>query len=244
MPNTTYLQAVNNVLIRINEVQLTSANFNSVIGVHAMVKTGVINAIDKINQTESVKWPFYAVEQTVTLVAGTQEYAWPDNFQSVDWKSFQIQKDDTIGNRNKFLTSIEREQWYRYLRDSDYDARPDGLNIPDYVFSTHGRGFGLSPSPKEAYTLKYRYFKNPVRPTLYSDEVPTPPEFDYVLEAGGLYQAYIFYDNNERATLMKQDRDDGIKDMVRVLIGNNFENVYSGVLNASTGNRGLGNGLV
>lgn len=237
--STTYLSIVNSILIKINEVQLTASTFNSALGVHAMVKEGVIDTINKINQTENVKWPFYAVEQTVPLVAGTQEYAWPSNFASVDWKSFQIQKDDTLGIRNSFLTAIEREQWYRYLRDNDYDARPNGIRIPELVFSTHGNGFGISPSPDRDYTLKYRYFKNPVVPTLSTDEIPTPAQFDYVIKAGGLYQAYLFYDNNERSQIAMTDRDQGIKDMVRVMIGNNFEHVYAGVVDVKSNGRGF-----
>lgn len=238
--STTYLSIVNSILIKINEVQLTTSTFNSALGVHAMVKEGVIDVINKINQTEGVKWPFYAVEQTVPLVIGTQEYAWPSNFATVDWKSFQVQKDDTLLTRNVSLTVIEREQWYRYLRDNDYDARPSGLRVPEVVFSTHGNGFGISPSPDKAYTLKYRYFKNPTLPILPTDEIPTPTQFDYVLKAGGLYQAYLFYDNNERATIAMNDRDAGIKDMVRVMIGNNFEHAYAGVVyKQNRGFRGL-----
>ncbi len=231
--NATFLQIVNNVLIKINETQLTDSNFAGVIGVHAMVKLGVLDTILKINQVESGRWPFYAVEQTSPLVPGEQEYAWADNFASVDWKSFQIQKDDAAGYKTRFLTPIEREQWYRYMRDTDYNVTPTstGLRMPEYVFSAHGYGFGVSPSPDKAYNLKYRYFKNPVVPELSTDELPIPPQYNYVLHLGGLVEAYRFFDNTERSQSTLVDRDAGIKDMTRVLIGNNFEHVYAGQIN-------------
>lgn len=228
--NTTFLQIVNNILVKINEVELNEANFATVIGVHKMVKLGVLDTLSKINQVEKGKWPFYAVEQTHPLVPGNQEYAWPDNFASVDWKSFQIQKSIPGNWNSRFLNPIEREQWYRYMRNQDVDVNPSsaGLRMPEYVFSAHGYGFGVSPSPDKEYELKYRYFKNPVLPSLPTDELPTPPQYDYVLHCGGLMEAYRFFDNTERKKDAELDRDNGIDDMTRTLIGNNFEHIYAG----------------
>lgn len=227
---TTYLEMVNKLIRRVNEVELDSSNFASARGVHGAIKDGIVDTLDKIYQRK-YKWPFLAVLQTQVLTAGDQQYSWPADFLSVDWNSFQLQKDETLNVASKTLKVLQREEWYRYRRDGDTDSLPDGRNIPVYVFSDQGLGWGVTPNPERAYTIKYTYYKNPVRPTLYSDEILLPKEYEFVVMAGALYHMYLFYDNNERATIAKEERDVGIADMVNSLLANNMEHMYAGVVN-------------
>lgn len=228
---TTYLQMVNKLCRKVNEVELDATEFAAARGVQAVLKDGVIDTISMINQRKW-KWPFNAVEATITLVPASVEYSWPDDYQSVDWNSFMLQKDPLlVTSSNQNLQVIEREEWYRYYRNDDTNALPEGKNLPRYVFSTHGNGFGITPAPKEAYTLRFRYFRNPPLPVNADDLIFIPKEYEYLVAAGGLYHAYLFLDNNERAALCQQERDQALKDMVLNLIGNNFEHVYDGRVN-------------
>ncbi len=180
----TYLQLVNEVLRGNNQVELTAANFDDSRGVFSWAKDGVNMAIRQIN-TEAYKWPFNAVEHTQTLEAGVYEYAWPNTFKTADWNSFQIQADDTLGVSSRSLRIMDREEWYRKYRDIDSDAVADGgLDVPRYVFKTHGNGFGITPNPNQAYELTYRYYTYSVELSAATDATTIPDQFAHVIVLG------------------------------------------------------------
>lgn len=224
---TTYMDFCNTIVRRTGEVQMDETNFATVRGVQAVIKDAVIDGLNKIFQTK-YKWPFNAVTATQVLAIGDQEYDWPERFQSVDWRSFQIQKDTVLNINSKHLPAIEREEWYDRFRDDDFDAGAAGRNIPRYVFSNHGEGWGVTPSPERAYTIKFKYWQNPILPILFSDVLPIPAEFEPVLTQNCLMHMYLFLDNNERSTIAETRFEKGLKDMVITLLGNNWEHTYDG----------------
>ena len=226
---TTYIEIVNKLCRRVNEVQVLDDQFDSVIGVQAMLKDGIIDTLDQIFQ-HKYKWPFLAVEATQVLTISDQQYPWPDDFLAVDWKSFRLVKDDVLGVRNRHLRNINREEWYSYYRDDDYDSNPSGRNLPEFVFNDHGSGLCISPNPNQSYTINYKYFRKSVRPEIFSDIIDLPKEYEYLLIQGGLMHAYLFYDNNERSQIAEKRRDDGIADMANTLLGNQAEHMYAGVV--------------
>jgi len=71
----TYVQLVNELLRRMNEVALDTAGsgFSSVKGVHALAKDAVNNSIREILQ-HNQEWPFTLTTYTETLVSGTGTY--------------------------------------------------------------------------------------------------------------------------------------------------------------------------
>lgn len=218
MPST-YMQLTNRLLRRLNEVEITESDFASVRGIQSTAKDAILDTVREIN-TSRIDWPFNAVEHSQDLEAGVEEYAWPLNFTAVDWNSFQLQKDDTLNINHKLLKPIQREEWYSNLRDQDYDSESSGLNIPDYVFPSHGQGWGVSPSPNEAYPIKFRYYKNPDDLDAYNDEVTIPSKFDYVIIGGALSHLNQFKENAEGAQMARSIYENGIKNMVNALLPN------------------------
>ena len=89
--SSTFLDLCNNVLRRLNEVEISSAEFISARGIQALAKDAIITSIAKINQAE-YSWPFNASAYTQTCVVGQEEYGWPSLHKVTDWNSFQIQK--------------------------------------------------------------------------------------------------------------------------------------------------------
>ena len=156
---SSFLKHTNNLLRRINEVELTPANFSSTRGLQSVAKDCVQDSIREICQ-QRWEWPFHAVQHTQVLQIGENEYAWPVDFSSVDWNSFQIIKDDSLNVANTHLLLVNRDQWYNYQKDTDEDSDPNGLRVPKYVFRAHGNGFGVTPSPDKLYTIEFRYYKN------------------------------------------------------------------------------------
>ena len=222
MPST-YINLCNMVLRRINEVEMTSAEFADVRGVQALVKDAVRAAIAKINQAE-FEWPFNASEHTQILEVGRTEYDWPDYFKIADFNSFQIQKNASFGVGYKTLSPIERDEWYAKYRDSDYEAGSSGKGVPDFVFPSHGTGFGVTPSPDQTYSLRFRYYLNYADLTAHDDVTRIPESFDTVIIDGALYHLYMFKDNIDAANAAFQAFTLGLKDLQTLYI-NSYEYV-------------------
>lgn len=220
MPST-YIDLCNKVLRRLNEVEIAVGDFPTVRGVQALVKDAVRSSIAKINQAE-FEWPFNAAEHTETLVAGQTEYVWPSYFKVSDWNTFQIQKDDSLGVSYKTLSLINRDEWYAQHRDADYEAGSAGRKVPDFVFPSHGNGFGVSPSPDAAYKVRFRYYLNYSDLTNYNDVTRIPESFDTVIVDGALYHLNLFKDNLESAQAAFAAFEAGIKDLQTLYI-NSYE---------------------
>jgi hypothetical protein len=218
MPSS-YIDLCNKTLRRLNEVEISADDFPTVRGVQALVKDAVKAAIAKVNQAE-YGWPFNAAEHTQVLTAGQTEYTWPDYFKVSDWNSFQIQKDDSLAVTYKTLKSIDRDEWYRDYRDDDYSAGNAGRAVPDYVFPSHGNGFGVSPSPDKAYTVRFRYYQNYSDLTSATDVTRIPESFDTVIVDGAIYHLYMFKDNLEAANAAFLAFQQGIKDLQTLYINN------------------------
>jgi|TARA_R110000765_G_scaffold221920_2_gene325970 hypothetical protein len=220
MPST-YLDLCNKVLRRLNEVEIAADDFLTVRGVQALVKDAVKSSIAKINQAE-FEWPFNAAEHTETLAQGQSEYIWPSFFKVSDWSSFQIQKNDSLNVGYSTLKSIDRDVWYGQHRDNDYEAGTAGRGVPIYVFQSHGNGFGVSPSPNAAYSIRFRYYLNYSDLTAHNDQTRVPESFDTVIIDGALYHLYMFKDNLESSQAAFMAFEDGIKDLQTLYI-NNYE---------------------
>lgn len=217
---TSYIDLCNQTLRRLNEVEIAEADFSSARGVQALVKDAVKAAVAKINQAE-FGWPFNAAEETDTLIVGQTEYTWPQYFKVADWNSFQIQANDNLGAGYKTLKFIEQDEWYSDHRDADYTAGVTGRDMPEYIFPAHGNGYGVSPSPNKAYTLKFRYFMNYSDITNATDVTRIPESYDTVLIDGALYHMYMFKDNMESAQAAFIAFEKGIKDLQTLYINNN-----------------------
>lgn len=218
---STYLQLTNKVLRRLNEVELTDTNFNVARGLQSTVKDAVNDSISAI-QTRIPQLNYMAYEHSQDLEQGTTEYAWPDGFTKVDWKSFLVVNDGTLNTSSYFLEYINRDQWYENLKDADEDAGSDGISKPTYVFETHGNGFGVSPSPDEDYLIKFRYWKFPTALSAHGDTTNIDSKFDYVIVAGALFHMYRFRDNDNRLVASQQEFKDGLREMERVLVPKNL----------------------
>jgi len=222
MPST-FLELCNQVLRRLNEVEMNDSDFSSSRGVQSLVKDSVRNSIAKINQSE-FEWPFNAATHTQSLTQGQVEYSWPSGLKSVDWNSFQIVKNDTLGVNFTHLPAINRDDWYRSRRDADNDAGSSGLGVPTNVFGGHGQGFGITPSPDNLYQIRFNYFLNYTSLVNASDQTRIPESFDSVLVEGALYFLYMFKDNIPAAQISLEVFNNGIKDLQTLYI-NKYEYV-------------------
>ena len=106
----TFLIYTNDVLARMNEVQLTSSDFSSSRGIQTQAKNAVNQSIRYINQREFT-WPFNTVEASKTLTAGITRYALPSNTKWIDYATFRIQKSSTLGNATQHLSTLDYHEY-------------------------------------------------------------------------------------------------------------------------------------
>lgn len=223
--HSTFLELVNRVCERLNEEKITESEFPSVVGIHASIKNAVRDGVTTLLQQEA-KWPFAAIEHSIKLDNGTEEYAWPENFDTVDWNSFFIYNDYDNSLYGSPLGVIQTEEWQQRGRRPGSINLPKGTGLPRYVFATHGNGFGLSPNPDQEYVLRYRYWRIPKILENFDDEVPIPRQFEHVVMSVSLMIMYSFLDNTERATFWENRYNIELKSMKRTLLSRNLHSVH------------------
>ncbi len=221
----TFLELVNSVNRRLNEVELTAANFASAIGVYSTHKDAVNYAINRIN-TQEFEWPFNHETEEQLLVVDQTRYSYPVDCKTVDLDTFRTKKDSALGVQTKKLEVISYEEYLEKGVDQEYNSDVTG-GIPTHVFRTPDRKFGFYPFPDKAYSVVYEYYKLPTNLELYSD-VPTIPEhFKYVINEGAMYYAYFFRGDTEAADRCEALFNKGLTSMRSIYI-NRFEYARSG----------------
>lgn len=214
---STYLDLTNRVLRRLNEVEIGSSDFSGVRGIQAAAKDAVLDTVRNIN-SQKFEWPFNAAAGTQVLTVGQEEYSWPTDLRRADWNSFYIQADDTLSIKTTRLQFVNRDEWYRYGRPADLDSTTDGLRAPRYVFESANGGFGVTPSPDEAYTVKFSYWIKTITLSAYSDTCTIPTEYDNVITDGAMNLIYLFLDNDERAAAAMSAFNKGLDYMTELLV--------------------------
>jgi len=92
----TYLTLTNKVIARLNEVALTSATFSSARGIQVQCQNAINESIRYINQKE-FQYPFNHDTDIEVLTAGVVRYAIPATAKTLDYNTFRIAKDSTLG---------------------------------------------------------------------------------------------------------------------------------------------------
>ena len=226
-----YLGLINDVNRRLNEVELTSSNFSTATGEYGMIKDAVNASIRYINQHE-YEWPFNHVTADETMTAGVVRYAFPTDAKTVDFDSFRIKRNDTLGNDTKRLTILSYEEYLNKHVDIEYNTS-SARGVPDYIFRTPNQEFGFVRAPDKAYEYVYEYYRLPVD-LLNTTDVPTVPEqFRYIIVNGAMYFAYMFRGETQESQVTQARFMDEIKSM-RSLYVNRYDYLRSTAITQNT----------
>jgi hypothetical protein len=223
-----FLGLVNEVNRRLNEVELTTANFANAKGFYSQAKDAVNSAIKDIHQSQ-IEWPFNHVEQEETLTAGETRYSFPADANSVDMDSFRIKKDSTLNNATEKLRIISYEEYLEKFVDQEYTADTSVRSVPEYVFRAPSMEYGVVPCPDQAYEIVYEYYRNNVDLVNATDVSVIPEIYKHVIIDGAMYYAYLFRGNSQDALIMDAKFKQGIKNMRTILI-NRYDYVRSTAL--------------
>lgn len=213
---TDYITLTNRVLRRLNEVELTTSDFDNARGIQAAAKDAINSAVFDLN-AQQYEWPHNAAEEATALVIGQTEYSNPLSLKTFEWNSFQIVGEGTYSTQNISLEYLERDVWYKTHRDTDDDNAALGISIPKYVFASHGTGWGVSPAPDKPYRIQFRYFLHPAEMVNHGDtvtgNVAYPVAFTPTLIEGAMYHLYMLKDNSEAAQMAKANFDRAVGDL-------------------------------
>lgn len=210
-----FIGLTNEVLARMNEVALTSANFASSRGFQTQCKNAVNDAINYINQRE-YGWPFSHATQTETLVADQTRYTIPTGTQHVDYETFRISKDNTLGVAGVSLRILDYKEYVdRFI---DQETTSDVGGVPLYVFRTPDNNYGLYPYPDKAYQLKYEYYSKPTLLSATTDAPAVPEQFRQVIVDGATAYAYQYRGEAQQYGINFSRFEEGIKHMQSILL--------------------------
>ena len=115
----SFLTLTNKVLVKLNEVELTSSNFTSARGVQVQAQNAVNEAVRYINQRE-FNYPFNHSTKSETLVPGTVRYTIPTDAKSVDYNTFRIVKDTDTNTAGGRLRKLDYNEYVNaYITQED-----------------------------------------------------------------------------------------------------------------------------
>ena len=239
---TTYLELTNEVLRELNEVVVTSANFDSAIGIQSFVKDALNRALfDLANDEPQLPFfsagvsgstdPFYG-NVTVATVAGQRWYTLKDgsssittDYAAVDWDDFYITTINVSGESAPYTSTglkyLTLTDWKRYYRDAENadDANTQSYGEPKYVYkSPDHRKFGLSPIPDKVYNVHFYAFEKPTALSAYDDTIPMPEQYSNVLTARTRYYVHQFKENIQQAAMALDDYRKALRHMKSNLI--------------------------
>lgn len=234
-----YLQLCNRVLRRLNEVQLTSANFTAAVGFQAYVQDCVNDALNDIYEAER-HWPFLWATTTQNTTAYVQSYALPATYTEVDWNSFLRQPNLSNVNPVSGAKQPIEALKLKYLSYHDWQTRSQANDLtiiqsytsgittplnsqggpPTMVFPYQDRlNFGLTiPPDVNIYNISYDYWFKPTDLAAFGDVMVVPDRFVKVVVDCATWYAYMFRDNVEEAQFLQQKVMRGIADMRRQLV--------------------------
>ena len=207
-----YLNLVNEVNRRLNEVELTEGTFATARGYHANVKDAVNAAVRHINQ-EEFEWPWNHVEAEDTLTAGVTRYSIPYDAKTVNMNSFRIKGDADLGVETTKLKVLNYEEYLDKYVDYEYNSSNDIRTTPRFVVRSPSQEFLLVPTPDKAYELVYEYYTSSFDLQQASDVPTIPEQYRHVISDGAMYYAYMFRGDAQAANITQGKFTDGIKYM-------------------------------
>ena len=210
----TYISLTNELLRRLNEVEIPQENFAGVRNIQALAKDAINSSVRHIIQVAQ-EWPFTLTTYTQPLTSGVQSYSYPADCSSIDEDSFYLKKHPTLQNEPKKLNTISYAEYLRHFRPQDDNG---ATGSPERIYQTNTTTIGVSPKPNGAYEIEYNYYATPTNMVNATDVCVIPERFNHVIIDGAMMYMMRFRSNEQSAQVHKGEYDDGIKDMRRLLL--------------------------
>jgi hypothetical protein len=213
---TTFLDITNEVLRRLNEVQIDTEGFTSTRNVQALSKDAVNSSVREILQSAQ-EWYFTLETYVETCVIGQGVYSFEDDYSKADWDTFYLKSLDEE-NTSRRLSLITYDEYIKYHRATEDQAGSGGHSVPLYVYMTLDQKFGLTPLPKSAYEVEYRYWSFPPDLILPTDTLVIPSRFKHIVIDGAMMYMMQFRSNDQAYAFYRDKFQAGINMMRRLVV--------------------------
>lgn len=224
----TYMDIVNVVLRDINEVPLTTGNFDLARGLQAFVKESVNRALmDIINYND--EWPWL---MNIPLTSASPA---TDTFNTVEGQAeYQIIRTEDDGQGGTVEVNVDNIDWdtitYIATNDTDSVRRPlehvsydfvanaleESPGRPRYVYrpmnDTH---MGFYPPPDAVFKIDYITWKDPVLLSAATDEIPFDERWYTVVVSRARYYAWLFRENLQQAQMADREYQRNLNQMYK-----------------------------
>lgn len=207
-----YIGLVNDINRRLNEVELSTANFAESTGFYSFAKDAVNSSIRHINQ-EEYNWPWNHVEETEVLLPGEVRYSMPYDSKTIDMNTFRIKRDATLGVDTIKLKIIQYEEYLDKYADSEYNSSTSVRSVPKFVTRTPSRDLIFYPSPNKAYEVVYEYYRTTYDLELHDDVPNVPEQYRYVIVDGAMFYVYQFRGDTQSAQIAEAKFNQGLKNL-------------------------------
>ena len=230
----TYLSLVNDLLVEINEPELTSVA--NAVGVQKQVSKCVNRAyFDIVDAVDNWAWLATNTPQNEyygnTFVETEARTRWyllkagstsvDTDYDAVDWDRFTATTEGVSGksaphtiNKLGFVTLDVWRNTYARSEELDKSSSSPAYGVPLRVIrSSDGRRFGLSPIPDDVYRIYFNAYNRPSELVNDTDEVLFPEQYKPVLLARARYFIYQFKDNIAQSQLALDEYKKGLQQM-------------------------------
>lgn len=207
-----FLGLVNNVIKKVNEVELTSANFDSAVGFYSDAKDAINEALREIDVYERF-WPWNFNQGAQLLTAGTMKYAFPANTRVIDFDSFIIPQDDTLGNSTSWLRPLTYDDYKQNYVQHEFFTSTSQRNLPSYIVKSPDDNYILVPNPDKAYTVRFDYFATSTELSAHDDVPLVPERYRPVILNGAMRKISLFRESPENSQTYELWFMKGLRDM-------------------------------
>ena len=229
----TYLAMTNELLVELNEPELTS--ISTAVGIQKQVANCVNRAyFDIEDAVDDWSWLSTNTPQNeyygntyIETVAGTR---WQllkagsanvdSDYDSVNWDAFTATTEGVSGKSapytiNKLAFTTLTVWRYTYAKAEELDkSDSQTYGTPLRVIrSSDGRRFGLSPIPDGVYRIYFFAYNRPSALSADTDTVLFPEQYKPVLLARARYYIYQFKDNIAQSQLALDEYKKGLQNM-------------------------------
>ena len=234
----TYLSMTNELLVEINEPEVTT--ISGALGIQKFVSNCVNRAyFDIVDAQDTWSWLSSSATQGnyngntyVETVAGQRWYLLKQgsssvdtDFSNVDWDGFSLTEQGVSGKTEPYtirnLPFVSLETWrdfYAEGEERDSSKATPIYGVPERIIrSEDNRHFGLSPVPNGVYRIYFYAYNRPSELTNDTDVVLFPAQYKPVLLARARYFIYQFKDNIAQTQLALDEYKKGLDKMIEQL---------------------------
>lgn len=106
----------------------------------------------------------------------------------------------------KRLRYITYDNWNKSFLERDLTNSKDSLGVPDHVYHTQDKKFGLSPVPNQSnYAIQYEYWKVHTDLSAHGDTMDLDDRFKSVITTRAKYYAYILRSDPQAAQMAYEE---------------------------------------